>query len=207
MESVRKMIKNIIFDIGNVLTDFCWQDFLKGKGFDDKMVERIGKASTMGPYWCEYDRGVWSQEQILEAFIATDPEIEKELRQAYDSMEGMVIPREYAIPLVQHIKSLGYGVYYLSNYPEKACNECTGALDFIPYTDGGILSFRDKVVKPGPEIYHLLMDRYQLKAEECVFLDDTQKNVEGAKAVGMHALLFRDLEQAKRELRDLGVDL
>lgn len=199
------MIKNIIFDIGNVLTDFCWQDFLAGKGFDEAMVERIGKASTMGPYWCEYDRGVWSQEEILQAFISLDPEIEPEIRKAYESMENMVVMREYAIPLIERLKECGYGVYYLSNYPEKAHKECPEALAFIPYMHGGILSYRDKVIKPGPEIYKLLMERYDLKADECIFLDDTQKNVDGAKAVGMHSILFTTLEKAKEELETFGV--
>ncbi len=54
------MIRNIIFDIGNVLTDFRWKEFLEDKGFDEAMVKRIAKASVQSPVWNEIDRGVWS---------------------------------------------------------------------------------------------------------------------------------------------------
>ena len=65
--------------------------------------------------------------------------------------------------------------------------------------------FQDKVVKPEPEIYRLLIDRYGLKPEECVFLDDTEKNLPMAREFGIHTILFKDKEQAVEELKMLGV--
>ena len=59
------MIRNIIFDIGNVLADYRWKDFLRDKGFDDAMVDRIAKASVLSPYWNEFDRGEWDQDKIM----------------------------------------------------------------------------------------------------------------------------------------------
>ena len=153
------MIRNIVFDIGNVLTDFRWREFLEDKGFDEEMVERIAKASAQTPLWNEIDRGVWDLEELMQAFIAKDPEIEKELRRAYENVTGMVTRREYAIPWIQELKAKGYGVYYLSNFSDKAYVECADALDFLPYTDGGILSYQEKLIKPDPEIYRLLLSR------------------------------------------------
>lgn len=201
-----EMIRNIIFDIGNVLTDFRWEGFLADKGFDREMTERIARASVQTPIWHEVDRGVWEMEKVMEGFISRDPEIERELHMAYDDMTGLVTKREYAIPWIQSLKAGGYGVYYLSNFSRKAHVECIDALDFIPYMDGGILSYREKLIKPDAAIYRLLLSRYSLKAEECVFLDDVQANVEGAVAVGMQAVCFRTREQAEEELRKLGVD-
>ena len=83
--------------------------------------------------------------------------------------------------------------------------DCADSLDFIPYTDGGILSYRDRVIKPGKEIYELLLSRYGLKAEECVFLDDTAENVEAARQLGFAGIVFRTKEQAEEELEALGV--
>ena len=199
------MIRNIIFDIGNVLTDFRWKEFLQDKGFDEAMIERIARASVMSPFWKEYDRGVWEEQKIMEEFIKLDPEIEKELYQAYGNIHDMVTKREYAIPWIQELKQKGYGVYYLSNFSEKAYVECADALDFLPFTDGGILSYRDGVIKPEKEIYDLLLSRFGLKAEECVFLDDTAENVEAAKRFGFAGIVFHTKEQAEEELRELGV--
>ena len=68
------------------------------------------------------------------------------------------------------------------------------------------MSFRDKVVKPEPEIYQLLIDRYQLIPQECVFLDDTPKNLVAAEAFGIHTIHFTDREKAITELKKLGVE-
>ena len=199
------MIRNIVFDIGNVLTDFRWKDFLRDKGFDEQMIGRIAKASVESPLWKEYDRGEMESEELLREFIKQDPQIEEELHRAYDDIHGIVTPRDYAIPWVRELKEKGYGVYYLSNFSDKAYDECADSLAFIPYTDGGILSFQDKVVKPEPQIYLLLLERFGLKAEECVFLDDTPENIEAAKALGLYGIVFRSREQALAELAELGV--
>ncbi len=197
------MIRNVVFDIGNVLTDFRWKGFLQDKGFDEAMVGRIAKASVLTPLWNEVDRGVWSRDALMEAFVQNDPGIEKELHQAFDNVTGMVTRREYAVSWVQELKRKGMGVYYLSNFSEFAYKDCIDALDFIPHMDGGIFSYRDKVIKPDPEIYKLLLSRYGLKAKECVFIDDTAANVEAAKALGFAGVCFCTKEQAKEELQAL----
>lgn len=194
------MIRNIIFDIGNVLTDFRWREFLQDKGFDDAMIKRIARASVESPVWNELDRGEWDVERLMAEFVKLDPGIEAQLHAAYDNITGMVTKREYAIPWIRELKARGYRVYYLSNFSEKAYEECRDALDFIPYTDGGILSYQDKVIKPDEKIYRLLLDRFGLKAEECVFLDDTPGNVEAACRLGFQGICFRTREQAQEEL-------
>lgn len=200
------MIRNIIFDIGNVLTDFRWKEFLSDKGFSEEMTDRIARASVLTPLWDEVDRGVWDIEKLMQEFIRKDPEIASELRLAFGNVKGMVTKRDYAIPWIQHLKAHGYKVYYLSNFSVKAYEDCIDALDFIPYMDGGILSYREKVIKPDAEIYRLLLSRYSLNAEESVFIDDTEKNVDAAKALGIHGICFRSREQADEELRLLGVE-
>lgn len=198
------MIRNIIFDIGNVLTDFRWKGFLQDKGFDESMIKRIAKASFMSPLWNEVDRGVWDVDKLMQEFVRMDPEIEKELYSAFENIRGMVTKRDYAIPWIRALKEKGYGVYYLSNFSDKAYTECKEALDFLPYTDGGILSYRERMIKPDEGIYRLLLTRYGLKAEECVFIDDTPQNVEAARALGLSGILFQTKEQVEEELSRLG---
>lgn len=199
------MIKNVIFDIGNVLVDFRWKEFLMDKGFDEQMIKRIAKASVASPYWNEFDRGALSEEEAMQAFLSIDPEIETELKKAYTSIVGMLKKREYAIPWIQRLKQAGYGVYYLSNYSKKAYEECYDTIDFIPYTDGGILSFQELLIKPDPAIYQLLLERFGLRAEECVFIDDTVRNVEAAKELGFYGIVFDTYEDTLEQLEKLGV--
>jgi len=72
--------------------------------------------------------------------------------------------------------------------------------------DGGILSYRDHLIKPDSAIYELLLERFGLVAEECVFVDDVSANVKGAEDVGIRGILFQSKEQAQEELRKLGVN-
>ena len=78
-------------------------------------------------------------------------------------------------------------------------------MDFVKYADGGILSYREKLIKPNPQIYETLIERYSLVPEKCVFLDDTEKNLKEAEKFGIHTILFTSREKALKELRELGV--
>lgn len=199
------MIKTIIFDIGNVLAGFTWKEFMESKGFTGERMERIARASVESEKWNEFDRGVMTDEEIVQAFVDNDPEIEADIRRCFADKKGLVSRYDYAIPWIQELKQNGYQTLYLSNFSEMAAKDCAEALDFIPCMDGGILSYQDKVIKPMPEIYRLLIDRYHLVPEECVFLDDTEKNLKGAEIFGIHTVLFKNREQTQAELKKLGV--
>lgn len=199
------MIKTIIFDIGNVLADFTWKEFFEEKGCTGEKLERMTQATIKSNEWNEYDRGVLTDEEILQCFINNAPELEAELKSYFADVKGIVSRNDYAIPWIQELKQRGYQVLYLSNFSRKAEVDCVDALDFIPYTDGGILSHKEKVIKPMPEIYKLLIDRYNLVPDECVFLDDTERNLTGASEFGIHTILFENQEQARAELKKLGV--
>lgn len=201
------MITTIIFDIGNVLTDYTWREHIESKGFHGDMLERIADATVRSRQWNEYDLGILSDEEIMESFVRNDPEIEQEIRKAFEDKKKIVARRDYVIPWIRDLKRNKYQVLYLSNFSCRASVECADALDFIPYTDGGILSYREHVVKPMPEIYELLIDRYELVPEECVFLDDVEENLRAAEAFGIHTILFENREQARAELAKLGVNV
>ena len=200
-----KMIRNVVFDIGGVLADFRLKEFLAAKGFDGTMIRRILMASVMSPFWGRFERGELTEEETLKGFASLDPEIEEELRNAYSCVEGMLTSREYAIPLVQAIKDAGYGVYYLSNYSRKAYDECGGSLAFMPYMDGGLVSFRVGRTKPDPEMYRMFLDEFGLAADECVFVDDTEENVKTAEALGFLGILFKDRDDLLERLKESGV--
>lgn len=203
---VIKMIKNIIFDIGNVLVAFRWKEFFHEFGYEEEIVERICKATVLSTMWQEYDRGVLSDDEILDGFIQNDPGIEQELRETLKNIDNMLAKYEYAIPWIKELKDKGYKVYYLSNFSKKAYVECGQVLDFLPFVDGGIFSYKVKQIKPDAAIYNLLLEKYNLVPEECVFLDDIKNNVDGAFATGMHGIWFQNKEQAIKELEILGVN-
>ena len=194
------MIRHIVFDIGGVLADFRIKEFLMEKGLDVSVIRRILKASVMHPYWGKFERGEVTEEETLQAFAASDPEIESELRLAFTDLSGMLVMRDYAIPLVRRLKAAGYGVYYLSNYSKKAYDECAESLGFMPYMDGGLVSFRVGMTKPDPRMFSLFLEQYGLRPKECVFVDDTAENVEAARGLGFTGIQFTSFEQLIDEL-------
>lgn len=201
------MIRNIVFDIGGVLADFRIKEFLMEKGLDAPMIRRVLKASVMNPYWGRFERGEVTEEETLQAFTAADPEIEKELRLAFTDLTGMLIIRDYAISLVQRLKDAGYGVYYLSNYSRKAYDECAESLAFMPFMDGGIVSFRAGMTKPDPQVFRYFLNRYGLQAESCMFVDDSEENVTAARKLGFAGIIFQDYDALLTELQQYGVEI
>ncbi|MBQ3795677.1 MAG: HAD-IA family hydrolase [Butyrivibrio sp.] len=198
-------IDTVVFDIGNVLTDFAWKEFIASKGYDEAMVERIGKASVESKDWVEYDKGNLTNDEIVENFVKNDPEIGDDLRKVFVNIDGIILKREKTIPWIRALKAAGYKVLYLSNFSKQALEGCPEAMAFLDETDGGILSYRDHVVKPGPEIYHLLEERYDLVPEKTVFIDDTKVNIDACIRLGWEGIVYKDYEQTKKALSAIGV--
>ena len=197
------MIKNIIFDIGNVLVDYCWKEHIARFGFTGETLERIGDAMMRSPQWNEIDRGVWSNEELLKAFIQNAPELEKEIQLVFSDLSTLVRERPYSVEWIRSLKKEGYRTYCLSNYSYRVETEAAHALSFLKELDGGILSYKVHQIKPDPKIYQMLMERYGLKAEESVFLDDSPANIETARALGMQGILVTSQEQAVEALDQL----
>ena len=199
-------IDTVVFDIGNVLTDFAWKDFLRSKGYDEDMVARLGKATVESDDWVEYDKGDLTNDEIIERFVENDPEIADEIRKTFVNIDNIIHKREKTIPWIRALKAAGYQVLYLSNFSSQALEGSPEAMAFLDETDGGILSYRDHVVKPGPEIYHLLENRYGLTPEKTVFIDDTPANIEACIRLGWEGIIYKDYAQTEAELRKLGVN-
>ena len=199
------MINTIIFDLGNVLVGFGWEKFLREIAPEDKDYLALERAIFRNPAWVEHDKGLLTEQEELAEFISAAPEYEAQIRQAYENLSGCVWNLPYTVPWLQELKAEGFRIYALSNWPKHVYDLRGARLDFLELMDGYILSFREHVIKPDPEIYRRLLERYDIRPEKAVFLDDTLKNVEGAERLGIRGIHFRNLGQAKEELEKLGV--
>ena len=197
------MIKNIILDVGNVLADYCWKKHLDSFGFSEETADKVAKATVLDADWEEYDRGVLTGEEILNRFIANDPSVEKEIRQFNENISGVIEVYPYTKQWITDLKTKGLGVYILSNYGEKCYRECGSKMDFVELVDGAVFSWQEKVIKPDDAIYQRILKRYHLVPEECVFFDDREVNIEGARENGIHGIVFENYEQANEELEKL----
>lgn len=200
------IIDTIIFDSGNVLVDFAWKKHMEDLGFDQKTIDYLTEHVIRNPLWSEGDRGVRPYCDIVEEFCQNNPEYEKEIRKYLEHPGELITERSYTIPWLQELKSAGYRLYVLSNWSEPCYKELKDSiLRFEKYLDGAIWSYQHKCIKPEPEIYRKLINLYDIDPTRAVFLDDTQKNLDGAKPFGFHTILVTDQETALAGLRALGV--
>lgn len=199
------MIRNIIFDVGNVLVEYSWERMLKALHITGEAYDAVAKATVLSPMWNELDRSLLSDEEILEGFIQNAPEYEKEIRLVWDNIPESIHCYDYSVEWVREFRKKGYGTYILSNYSKRGYEATKQELPFVADMDGVLFSYEVKLVKPEPEIYQTLLKKFQLKPEECVFLDDNEKNIIAAREAGIHAIHFRNKEQAEAELEKLGV--
>lgn len=200
------MIRNIIFDVGNVLVDFRWEGAVRDHGLTGERLERLRRATLKSPMWNELDRSTLPDEEILAGFIQNDPGIEADIRRMWQYNHEMIRCFADSHDWVRGFKERGYGCYILSNYSRHTYEITRKELEFENLMDGSLYSFQVRQVKPEPEIYETLLARFSLKPEECVFLDDSAANVEAAGRLGIHGIVYQSREQARQELARLGVE-
>ncbi len=196
-------INTVIFDIGGVMVGLGRIHFFEQLGYSEQMCEKLMAATLKSPHWKEFDRGILSDEEVIDRFVQDAPELEKEIRASMDNLYGVVYRMDTSIPWIKEIKESGRRVLYLSNYSMKVARENEDAMDFLPYMDGGLLSCDYKVIKPDPAFYQILIDKYGLEPEKCVFLDDLESNLAAAREFGIHTILVKDHAQAASDLKAL----
>lgn len=202
------MIKNIIFDLGGVLIDHNPEKTLSAY-FSKEDADIILKEIFRNHLWLERDRGVVTSDEIMEQKKDLIPSA------IYDKVNEMVQnffpympPFEKMYGFVEELKEKGYGVYLLSNVG-KEFHTVKKDIPVLSLFDGFVASSDYEVVKPEIEIYNILFEKFSLKPEECFFIDDVQKNIDGARKAGMdgHCYYHGDLEILKADLREKGVNV
>ncbi|MBD5452132.1 MAG: HAD family phosphatase [Lachnospiraceae bacterium] len=199
------MIKNVIFDVGFVLVDFRWRKLMEDLGIAKDLQDVFEKNVFGSHWWGELDRGVIEEAEVLKMLREDNKEHLKEFDYVWANRDKIVEPFDYAVGMIEDLKAKGLKVYLLSNYPKELFTlhtEC-GRFPFIDKVDGKVVSGFVQLVKPDREIYEYLLKEYDLKAEECVFIDDRQENVEAAKEIGINGIWFWNYEQAWEELEKI----
>ena len=197
------MIKNIVFDVGDVLVDFRYRDYMRDLGMDEETVEFISKNIVLTEFWHEMDLGIRTNNEALHYFKGLYPEYSEAIEKFWENPMEIVREYDYAPGLIELLKDKGYGVYILSNYPVEIAEMHWPRFKFLPIADGYIISGYEKITKPDAEIYKLLESRFGIKLSECMFIDDRQVNIDGAEAVGMKGVLFTGYEEIRKLLEEL----
>ena len=198
------MIKNIISDIGNVLFEF------DTAGFIDKNIEAEDKEKFFdlifgSDNWQLMDKGDLSFENAREYFLSVYPKYKNILNKLFDSSLTLCLNmNNNNINILKEYKEKGYNIYYLSNISVETFQCINKKTDFFEKTCiGGIVSAYEKMIKPSEEIYKLLLNRFNLKARECLFIDDNLNNVNSALKLGFNSFQLKNMNDMRFELEKI----
>lgn len=203
------MLRNIIFDMGGVLINWDPAHFVARAGVTDPADRELLLGEIFrSPDWPRLDQGTCTEAGLEARALQCLPErLHAAAHELIFHWERPMEPIPGMADLARACKAAGLNVYLLSNasarqpeyWPEIPGSECF---------DGAVISALEKCVKPGPEIFRVLLERYRLKPEECLFVDDMPQNVAGAERAGMCGYLFAGGAAALRaHLQGLGVPL
>ena len=201
-------IKNIIFDFGGVLMDWNPRYFFKDYFNDDDKMEYFLENIAQDEWNIEQDRGR-SLSEGTEIQIKKFPEWEKEIRAYYDNWTVMLksdIPQN--VDVLRKLKNTDYQLFGLTNWSAETFPYALENYDFFQIFDGKIVvSGTEKLIKPDPAIWHILLERYHIQAGESVFIDDNPKNIEMAQSLGFATIHVTPDTNLEQELTVLGVKM
>lgn len=193
-------MKNVVFDLGRVV--FA-QDPAKSTA-EFKQFFSYVSLTPMPQFWTDYDMGVLSFDQVAEelaAYRGVEPKFAREMITIAIGKQETIRPTE---KLIDELKAAGYKLYVLSNMSREFIDFLRKQKVYENF-DGDVVSCEVGIVKPMPEIYDLLLERFDLDPAETIFIDDRKENVDAAAAKGIATFHFdrNDYEGSCERLRKI----
>ena len=205
------MIRNIVFDMGKVLVEYDAMRVCRHHIADEADRQQVCTAVFVSPEWVLLDMGVISEKQALRQMCGRLPERLHEaaalcMRDWHKYCMETVPEMD---PLIRELKAQGFGIYLCSNAGVRLLECYREVIPAVECFDGILFSAAEKCIKPQKEIFEHFFQKFDLKPEECFFVDDLQLNIDGAKACGMDGYCFadRNLERLKVRLTGLAADM
>ena len=196
----------VVFDIGNVLVAWDPRNLYRRyfAGREEQMEWFLDNVCT--PAWnVEQDRGR-SFTEAVDLLVKEHPPEWHPMIRAFDEQwhETISGPIHGTVDILKALKRNGVPVFAITNWNQDKFREALRRFDFLASFDGIVVSGDERLLKPDREIFELFFKRYAVQPEAAVFIDDSLRNVEGARAAGMQALHFTSPETLARDLRGLG---
>ena len=202
------MIRNILFDMGNVLIRFDRQQFLDRLDLSEADKELLLWEVFLSVEWVRMDRGTMTEATAEESICRRVPSrLHKAVHALLSHWDEPMLCVAGMEELVAELKAAGYGIYLLSNASLRQ-HDYWPRIPASRYFDGKLISADEKLMKPQAEIYHCCLERFGLKAEECFFVDDVPANIEGADYCGISGAVFhQDVALLRQQMRQAGISV
>jgi 2-haloacid dehalogenase len=199
-------INTIIFDLGGVLLDwspmYVYKDYFESEEKRNYFFDMICTAD-----WNEEQDAGRSIVDATQMLVGQFPEWEQPIRDFYGRWTEMLRgPIPSTVEIFRELKQSGkYKIYALTNWQASLFEIALVRYNFLHWFDGRVVSGEEKTRKPFPEFYHRLLDRYNVKPSEAVFVDDNLRNVKAAVELGIQGIHFIDPDQFRAELVNMKI--
>jgi len=200
-------VTTVVFDVGNVLIRWDPRRLYARFFPDPAECDRFFAEVCIDAWNREMDRGKPFAEGIAE-LVAQYPQWRTEIRAADDDWHHMLrgdIPGTVAI--LERLRALGVPDYAITNFSREKYAEARERFPFLKGFRDTVVSAHERLLKPDPAIYRVLTERNDLDPATCLFVDDVLENVEGARSIGMKAVVFTSPERFAADLAAHGIDL
>ena len=194
-------MKNVIFDFGNVLVQWC-PDRVYGEYFGDEARAWWFFRHVIDLDWRQRIDAGESQDKCIAELQAKHPEYAEAIALYRDRWREMLVGEVPGMrELIEELKIQRYEIYGLTNWSMETFPEARVHFGILQMIDRYVVSGAEGLVKPDPRLFQVLLDRYGLKAEECIFIDDNPDNVDAARQMGMEGIVFQGAEDLREKLR------
>lgn len=195
-------MKNIVFDLGGVVVNWNPERLMQEYPGDPEMPVALFKDGFFNQFWPDYDRGTIDQVSIVKEMSRFSGRRYAECWDFVEFIKHSLRDIPETRQLIKKLAEQGYRLFCLSNMSVEFYDYLKDR-EVFHYFEGQIISALEHVIKPEKEIYEVLMERYQVKPEESLFIDDLQSNIEAARQLGFHTVHFTDLGQGIRKVEEL----
>lgn len=194
------MVKNLIFDLGNVLISFKPSEYFDKNNYPETIKTTILSDIFGSQEWLMLDKGEITTPEAIDSIAKKSSLNKKEIDHIFNLRTDLMFPLDQNVRLLPELKKRGFRLYYLSNFPLDIFDEIKDGYYFFKYFDGGLISAEVKSSKPDDPIYRTLLEKYSLIPGECLFVDDLEINVKTAEAIGMKVLFTHGSLEISKEI-------
>jgi epoxide hydrolase-like predicted phosphatase len=179
----------MIFDLGNVLISFIPSEYLKKKNYPSTIRNTILNDIFHSEEWKKLDNGDITVSEAIDSISLKSALKREEIALVFNFRVDIMFPLDDNVRLLPELKKQGFRVFYLTNFHLDTFETVKNDYYFFRYFDGGVVSADIKLSKPDVRIYRYILNKYSLKPEECLYIDDVEENITAAESAGIQSLM------------------
>lgn len=197
-------MKNIIFDIGNVLLRFQPDEYLN-QYYSLEKTHQLKEMIFSSREWIELDKGTMLIQDVIDVLTKRHPEYTQEITFVLQNWTDMMTPIQENVDIAYRLKEKGYSLYLLSNFHTEAIETVFHKYDFFQIFDGKMISAHVHKIKPDLEIYKLLLEKYKINPSESVFIDDSLENIKACIKLNITGIHLPYLDNLNDKLKQINL--